>query len=143
MSMDDADALIEPPPPGGGGGGGTPEIDKLSNIIRAFNDMFGNIEWKDGDKIRKVITEEIPARVAQDKAYQNAQANSDKQNAKLEHDKALNRVVLELISDHTELFKQFSDNPSFKRWLTDMVFDSTYHPGAVTPKAPLQPGASL
>jgi type I restriction enzyme R subunit len=142
MSMDDTDAFIEPPPPGGGGVGGTPEIDKLSNIIRAFNDMFGNIEWKDGDKIRKVITEEIPARVAQDKAYQNAQANSDKQNAKLEHDKALNRVVLELISDHTELFKQFSDNPSFKRWLTDMVFDSTYHPGAVPPKVPPQTGAS-
>ena len=142
MSMDDADAFIEPPPPGVGGGGGMPEIDKLSNIISAFNDMFGNIEWKDGDKIRKVITEEIPARVAQDKAYQNAQANSDKQNAKLEHDKALNRVVLELISDHTELFKQFSDNPSFKRWLTDMVFDSTYHPGAAPPQAPPQPGAS-
>lgn len=142
MSMDDADAFIEPPPPGGGGSGGTPDIDKLSNIIKAFNDMFGNIEWKDGDKIRKVITEEIPARVAQDKAYQNAQTNSDKQNAKLEHDKALNRVVLELISDHTELFKQFSDNPSFKRWLTDMVFDSTYQPGAIPPKTPPQTGAS-
>jgi type I restriction enzyme R subunit len=140
MSMEDADAFIEPPPPGGGGGG-DPEIDKLSNIIMVFNEMFGNIEWKDGDKIRKVITEEIPARVAQDKAYQNAQANSDKQNAKLEHDKALNRVVLELISDHTELFKQFSDNPSFKRWLTDLVFDSTYHPGAMPPKALPQPGA--
>ena len=83
------------------------------------------------------------SRVAQDKAYQNAQANSDKQNAKLEHDKALNRVVLELISDHTELFKQFSDNPSFKRWMTDMVFDSTYHPGAVPPNASSQTGASL
>lgn len=143
MSMDDADAFIEPPPPGGGGGSGTPDIDKLSNIIKAFNDMFGNIEWKDGDKIRKVITEEIPARVAQDKAYQNAQANSDKENAKLEHDKALNRVVLELISDHTELFKQFSDNPSFKRWLTDMIFDSTYHPGAIPQQSPLQTGSSV
>lgn len=142
MSMDDADAFIEPPPPGGGGSGGTPDIDKLSNIIKAFNDMFGNIEWKDGDKIRKVITEEIPARVAQDKAYQNAQANSDKENARLEHDKALNRVVLELISDHTELFKQFSDNPSFKRWLTDMIFDSTYYPGVVSQKSPPQLGSS-
>ncbi|AVA37154.1 type I restriction endonuclease subunit R [Cupriavidus metallidurans] len=142
MSVDDADAFIEPPPPGGGGGGGTPDIDKLSNIIRAFNDMFGNIEWKDGDKIRKVITEDIPARVAQDKAYQNAQANSDKQAAKLEHDKVLKRVVLELISDHTELYKQFSDNPSFKRWLTDMVFDSTYHPSSVPPKTPPQTGAA-
>lgn len=143
MSMDDTDAFIAPPPPGGGGGSGTPDIDKLSNIIKAFNDMFGNIEWKDGDKIRKVITEEIPARVAQDKAYQNAQANSDKENAKLEHDKALNRVVLELISDHTELFKQFSDNPSFKRWLTDMIFDSTYHPSGVLPKTSAHTGVSI
>lgn len=128
MAMDEADAVIEPPPPGGGGGAREPEIDRLSNIIKTFNDLFGNIAWNDGDKIRQVIAEDIPARVAKDKAYQNAQANSDRQNAKLEHDKALNRVVLELLGDHTELFKQYSDNPNFKRWLTDMVFDSTYHP---------------
>lgn len=129
LGLDDADGTVEPAPPGGGGFGGDPEIDKLSNIIKTFNDLFGNIDWKDGDKIRKVIAEEIPNRVAQDKAYQNAAQNSDKQNAKLEHDKALNRVVLELLADHTELFKQFSDNPNFKRWLTDTVFDSTYLPG--------------
>ncbi|AOX99899.1 type I restriction endonuclease subunit R [Jeongeupia sp. USM3] len=143
MAMDDTDATVEPVPPGGGGGKGEPEIDRLSNIIKTFNDLFGNIPWKDEDKIRKVIAEEIPARVAQDKAYQNAQANSDKQNAKLEHDKALNRVVLELLSDHTELFKQFSDNSNFKRWLTDMVFDATYQQGAMPPKAPPQTGASV
>jgi type I restriction enzyme R subunit len=51
-------------------------------------------------------------------------------------------VVLELISDHTELFKQYSDNPNFKRWLTDMVFDSTYHPGATPPKPPRRAGAA-
>jgi hypothetical protein len=99
-------------------------------------------EWKDGDKIRKVIAEEIPARVAQDKAYQNAQANSDKQNAKLEHDSALNRVVLELLVDYTELFKQYSDNPNFKRWLADTVLDSTYHPGSVPQNGSPQAGAS-
>jgi type I restriction enzyme R subunit len=135
LSMDDVDGFVEPPPTGGGGRGSA-EIDKLSNIIKAFNDLFGNIEWKDGDKIRKVITEEIPERVAQDKAYQNAQANSDKQNAKLEHDKALNRVVLEFLSDHTELFKQFSDNPNFKRWLTDTVFDVTYRPNDLDSRPP-------
>ncbi len=133
MGMADEDGAVEPAPPGGGGGGGAPEIDKLSNIIKAFNDLFGNVEWKDADKIRQVIAEDIPARVAQDKAYQNAVLNSDKQNAKLEHDKALNRVVLELLSDHTELFKQFSDNPNFKRWLTDTVFDVTYRPGQSAP----------
>ena len=142
MAMADTDATVDPVPPGGGGGTDEADIDKLSAIIKTFNDLFGNIEWKDEDKIRKVIAEEIPARVAQDKAYQNAQANSDKQNAKLEHDKALNRVVLELLSDHTELFKQFSDNPNFKRWLTDTVFDATYQQGAVPPRTPPQTGAS-
>ncbi len=141
MAMEDADATVDPVPAGSSGGKTEPEIDKLSNIIKTFNDLFGNIDWKDEDKIRKVITEEIPARVAQDKAYQNALANSDKQNAKLEHDKALNRVVLELLSDHTELFKQFSDNPNFKRWMTDMVFESTYHPNAGATKIQPQTGA--
>ena len=84
--------------------------------------------------MRKVITEDIPARVALDRAYQNAQRNSDKQNAKLEHDKALNCVVLELLADHTELFKRFSDNPNFKRYLTDTVFDTTYQ--AIPRKTP-------
>ncbi|MBZ0071173.1 MAG: type I restriction endonuclease subunit R [Gammaproteobacteria bacterium] len=140
LSMEDADATVEPVPPGGGGGGHPTEIDKLSNIIREFNDLFGNVDWKDEDKIRQVITEEIPARVALDKAYQNAQAHSDKQNAKLEHDKALNRVVLELLADHTELFKQYSDNPNFKRWLTDMVFSATYHSGTGPEKAPPRAG---
>jgi len=126
MAMDEADGTLEPAPMGAGGGLPEPEVDKLSNIIKTFNDLFGNIEWKDADKIRKMIAEEIPAKVAQDTAYQNAQKNSSKQNAKLEHDKALGRVVLALLTDHTELFKQFSDNPSFKRWLTDSVFDATY-----------------
>lgn len=128
MGMEDEDGTVEPAPTSAGGGGKSTEIDKLSNIIKAFNDLFGNIEWKDADKIRKVIAEEIPNRVSQDKAYQNAVQHSDKQNARLEHDKALNRVLLELLADHTELFKQFSDNPNFKRWLTDTVFDTTYQP---------------
>jgi type I restriction enzyme R subunit len=52
--------------------------------------------------------------------------NSDKQNARIEHDKALQRVVIDLLADHTELFKQFSDNPSFKKWLGDTIFGVTY-----------------
>jgi len=88
----------------------------------------GKIEWKDADKIQKVITEEIPEKVAADKAYQNAKKNPDKQNARIEHDKALERVMIDLLSDHTELFKQFSDNPSFKKWLAETIFSMTYQP---------------
>jgi type I restriction enzyme, R subunit len=56
---------------------------------QAFNDQFGNIPWTDADRVHKLITEDIPSRVAADTAYQNAKKNSDKQNARIEHDKAL------------------------------------------------------
>jgi len=46
----------------------------------------------------------------------------------IEHDKALQRVLVELLSDHTELFKQFSDNAAFKKWLADTIFSATYAP---------------
>ncbi len=126
ISLTDEDGELEPVPTGGGGFKPEPELDQLSNIIKSFNDQFGNIDWKDADKIRKVIAEEIPAKVAADPAYQNAMKHSDKQNARIEHDKALQRVILELLADHTELFKQFSDNPSFKKWLGDTIFGVTY-----------------
>jgi type I restriction enzyme R subunit len=101
-------------------------MDRLSNIIRVFNDQFGNIPWEDDDRVHRLITEEIPARVAADSAYQNAQKNSDKQNARIEHDKALMRVMTAVMKDDTELFKQFMDNEGFKRWMTDTVFGLTY-----------------
>ena len=31
-----------------------------------------------------------------------------------------------LLADDTQLFKEFSDNESFKRWLADTVFAQTY-----------------
>ncbi|MBF0399700.1 MAG: type I restriction endonuclease subunit R [Magnetococcales bacterium] len=124
--LPDADAEIGPVPTGGGGGKPEPELDFLSNILRNFNEMFGSIDWKDADKIGKVIAEELPTKVSSDKAYQNAMRNSDKQNARIEHDKALERAVIDLLSDHTELFKQFSDNPSFKKWLSETIFAATY-----------------
>ena len=127
IRLADEDAELDSVPTSAGGRKAEPQMDQLSNIIRVFNDLFGNINWKDGDKIRKMITEEIPNKVAADMAYQNAIKNSDKHNARIEHDRALGRVMVELIADHTELFKQFSDNPSFKKWLADTIFGATYH----------------
>ena len=76
--------------------------------------------------MHKLITEDIPQRVAADQAYQNARQRSDKQNARIEHDKALARVMTAVLKDDTELFKQFMDNEGFRRWLTDTVFGMTY-----------------
>ena len=132
IALVDEDGEIGPVPVTGGGHKAEPELDRLSNILKAFNEHFGNIPWEDADRVRKLITEDIPQRVSEDTAYRNARKNSDKQTARIEHDHALSRVIIALMKDDTELFKQFSDNPGFKRWLSDMVFAETYSaPGAV------------
>ena len=126
IMLPDEDAEVEPVPAIGGGHLPEPELDRLSNILRAFNDLFGDIYWDDADRVRQLITETIPSRVAEDTAFKNAQQNSDKENARIEHDKALLRVMTSVMKDDTELFKQFMDNQSFKRWLTDTVFGLAY-----------------
>lgn len=65
------------------------------------------------DLLHRMITLEIPAKVAADTAYQNAQKNSDKQNARIEHDKALSRVMTALLKDDTQLYGLFADDESF------------------------------
>lgn len=126
LELQDEDGVVEPPSLLGGSLKAAPELDHLSNIISAFNDQFGNIDWADKDRVKNLITQEIPARVAADSAYQNAIKNSDKQNARIEHDQALMRVMTSVMKDDTELFKQFVDNDSFKKWLSDRIFEMTY-----------------
>ena len=126
IALPDADAEIGPVPTTGGGRRPEPELDRLSNILKTFNDQFGDIPWEDKDRVRRLITEEIPAKVAGDAAYRNARENSDRQNARIEHDQALRRVMTALLNDDMQLYKQFTDNEGFRRWLTDNVFGLTY-----------------
>jgi type I restriction enzyme R subunit len=124
--LPDEEGELEPVPTGGGGGKPEPELDKLSRIIESFNELFGNIPWTNKDRVGKIITEDLPTIVNANVAYQNAKKNSDKQNARVEHDKALNNAIVSIMNDDTELFKQFMDNDSFKSWLTNQIFEQTY-----------------
>ena len=126
IMLPDEDAEIGPVPPNGGGSSPEPELDRLSNIIAEFNDLFGNIQWEDADRIMKQVYNTIPARVAEDTAFKNARQNSDRQNARIEHDRALRQVMLSIMKDDTQLFKMYMDNPDFSRWMKDKVFELTY-----------------
>ncbi len=124
--LEDADAEVAPVPAGGGAHIVQPEMDLLSSILTTFNDMFGNIQWNDADNVRRQILA-IPAMVSKDERYQNAMRNSDEQSARLESERALQQVIFAIMADNMELFRQFQDNPSFKKWLSDLVFNLTYN----------------
>jgi type I restriction enzyme R subunit len=126
VQVPDAEGMLEPVPTSGEAHRSESKLDRLSNIIKDFNDIFGNIDWTDKDHIFRIVTEDIPAKVSADPAYQNAMRNSDRQNAVIEHDAALLRAIASLMNDDSELFRQFSDNPDFRRWLSSTIFDLTY-----------------
>lgn len=126
IKLEDKDAEIAPVPAGKVGHIVEPELDPLSKIIMDFNDMFGNIQWNDADNVQHQILR-IPAMVSRDEKYQNAMKNSDEQEARTESERALQNVIFSIMADNMELFKQFQDNSSFKKWLTNMVFNLTYN----------------
>lgn len=126
IKLEDEDAEIAPVPAGKVGHIVEPELDPLSKIIMDFNDMFGNIQWNDADNVQRQILQ-IPAMVSRDEKYQNAMKNSDEQEARTESERALQKVIFSIMADNMELFKQFQDNSSFKKWLTNMVFNLTYN----------------
>ena len=86
------------------------------------------------DKIKRQIAD-LPDIVRGDEAYQNAMRYSDAQNARDESDRAVFEAIMKTMSSGMELYTAFQDdmrnsnNQSFKKWLLDMVFSSTYRPG--------------
>jgi type I restriction enzyme R subunit len=71
---------------------------------------------------------DLPSIVKNDETYQNAMKSSDAQNARVESDRATWQAILTTMSSGVELFKAVNDNQSLRKWIMDMVFNSTYEP---------------
>ena len=133
IKLADEDAEIDAVPVRTDVGIPVPEMDKLSNIIATFHDIWGNCDWTDEDRIKKQVAD-LPEIVAQDEAYQNAMKYSDAQNARDESDRATREAIFKSITSGMELYTAFQDdmrnknNQSFQKWLLDFVFAMTYHP---------------
>jgi type I restriction enzyme R subunit len=123
IALADEDAEIEPVPTEAGGRKSEPELDHLSNIIKTFNEHFGTL-FTDSDRVTKRIRDDIAPKVAADAAYQNARENTP-HTARMAHDQALGKVMQHLLKDDTQVYKQFVENESFRRFVGDMVFAIT------------------
>ena len=125
--LEDEDAEIDPAPASGGGYIPEPDMNPLSVILEEFNDLWGT-EFSDADQVKDLIAR-VPERVGDDEAYQNARHHPDEENARIEHDRALAEVLMSTIESTAELYKLFSENESFRRWLSNKSFSATYRKG--------------
>ncbi|MDX2304927.1 MAG: DUF6261 family protein [Microscillaceae bacterium] len=108
--------FVSPIPVGVGGGKPEPELDTLENILKAFNQHFGDIDWTDKDKVNKFLTEQLPAEMKADKKVMDAiHTSPDKQNAKISSDKKVEELMQQYLFTQTEIFKKFSTDPDFQR----------------------------
>jgi type I restriction enzyme R subunit len=123
IALADKDAEIEPVPTDAGGRKSEPELDRLSNILKTFNEQFGTL-FTDSDRVAKRIRDDIAPQVAADQTYQNAKENTP-HTARMAHDQALGKVMQLLLKDDTQVYKQFVENESFKRFVGDMVYAIT------------------
>ena len=78
----------------------------------------------DTDRVAKRIRDDIAPQVAADKAYRNAKENTP-HTARMAHDQALGKVMQLLLKDDTQVYKQFVENESFRRFVGDMVYAIT------------------
>ena len=117
--LPDEDAEIGPVPVSGGGHKPEPEFDRLSNILKTFNEQFGKL-FTDADRIVKRIQDDIAPKIAADVPYQNAKRHTPTA-ARIELDAALMRVIGPLLKDDTEFYKQFVQKESLRRFVREMV----------------------
>lgn len=106
------------------GGVAEPELELLSNIVKAFNDRFGTT-FTNEDKVRK-MTADLMQDVKDDQAAMdniNASLNkNDIQNAQITFTDILKEKMINHIDTNFEVFKEYNDNPEFKAFLAGQMF---------------------
>ena len=114
---------IEPAQIPGGGLKSEPELDALSQIVKDFNARYGKDATASQEKF---ITEELPAALAQNQAYQAAKEHSDVQGAIGSAGETIVKEFQKRVFSETDLFKKFSQDKEFQMWLISSLFHADY-----------------
>jgi type I restriction enzyme, R subunit len=107
-----------------GGGKSDPDFDTLENILDAFNKRFGDIDWSDKDKVKEILTEQLPNEMKANKDIMDSIRHSDRQNAKISSDKKLEEIMQQYLFSQTEIFKKFTTDMDFQRRYKEFIFDT-------------------
>ena len=126
ICLENEDSEIAPIPLGTQKGIPVTEEDALSQIVKEFNDLFGDYPFTDKDRVLHTVMHELPEMVRSNESYQNAIQNSDIQNARSECEDATKTAVNRCITSDMELFRAFTENEMFRKWVMNLIFSQTY-----------------
>lgn len=96
-----------------------PEMEALSTIVKDFNELFGNIDWKNRDEVQRQINE-LPARIA----VANAVKNGDSQVAQITFNDDMIAIVAAMLEEKTEFVQTYFGNKDFQNFVNARVYQA-------------------
>lgn len=121
--LENEDAEVAPVPVGQGTGKPAPEMEALSNIVKDFNEQFGNIDWKNRDEVQRQINE-LPERIADSVDFANAVKNGDSQVAQITFNDDMIAIVAAMLEEKTEFVQTYFGNKDFQNFVNARVYQA-------------------
>jgi len=137
IALEDADGLIDPPPASEGGFLPEPEIDRLSNILQTFNDLFADAGFTDEDRTKALsnINGPILDSIERDATLEATYQSGDQQNAQIQFNKAFASALGANIQSNLQVYKKQQEDQLFRQHLEALVYE-LYKNRAQTPERP-------
>lgn len=121
--LENENAEVAPVPVGHGTGKPVPEMEALSTIVKDFNELFGNIDWKNRDEVQRQINE-LPARIAGSVDFANALKNGDSQVAQITFNDDMIAIVAAMLEEKTEFVQIYFGNKDFQNFVNARVYQA-------------------
>lgn len=121
--LENENAEVAPVPVGHGTGKPVPEMEALSTIVKNFNELFGNIDWKNRDEVQRQINE-LPARIAGSVDFANAVKNGDSQVAQITFNDDMIAIVAAMLEEKTEFVQTYFGNKDFQNFVNARVYQA-------------------
>ena len=100
-----------------------PEMEALSTIVKDFNELFGNIDWKNRDEVQRQINE-LPERIAGSVDFANAVKNGDSQVAQITFNDDMIAIVAAMLEEKTEFVQTYFGNKDFQNFVNARVYQA-------------------
>ena len=123
LGLENENAEVKPVPVDLGMGVPQPEMEALSNIVKDFNELFGNIDWKNRDEVQRQINE-LPKRIASSVDFVNAVKNGDRQVAQITFNDDMVAIVAAMLEEKTEFVQTYFNNPDFQNFVNARVYQA-------------------
>lgn len=121
--LENENAEVAPVPVGHGTGKPVPEMEALSTIVKDFNELFGNIDWKNRDEVQRQINE-LPARIAGSVDFANAVKNGDSLVAQITFNDDMIAIVAAMLEEKTEFVQTYFGNKDFQNFVNARVYQA-------------------